>query len=143
MAMKPVKKSVKKKATKGKGKHLFKKGNCANPLGARAHNPMLRALRSISAKMLVEIVDDIITSPRYELERIFNDPETPAAKALIIRSVLDGIEAGSFEKLEQLLNRTIGPVSKKVDLSVGAAPGQVLEDKEKVKALLAELDNEY
>lgn len=137
MAKKSTKKPTKASSTKkvkkaskdyevGKGKPpkttQFKPGNNANPLGANAHDPVAKALRKITKETLNEVIELALNANTSELNRIYQDPETPALKKILCGVIADACKDKTLSSLERLLERLIGKVP--TDVTSGGKPLQ-------------------
>lgn len=86
----------------------FKPGNCANPKGAAAHNPQVKALRRLTEEQLIEIANVIVQGNVEQLRAISKDPNASVLKTWIASIAAKGIASGDIGILETLLTRLIG-----------------------------------
>ena len=121
----------------------FKTGNKANPKGAGAHNPALKALRRMTQADLADIGQLILESNLSELERIKDDPATSALRVMMCAIALKAARNGDSWAMEAILNRIIGKVQDKVQITgVDDGPIQTVSLTD-VKEIMKKLDDEY
>ncbi len=152
-----VKKKVIKKKSKAKTKPTssevgykkppkhtqFKKGNKANPKGYNA-SLETRILRQTTTATLAVMIQKGISLKENEVRDLLNSPETTAIEAIILGTILDAIKHRNYNKLEQLLERVIGKVPDKIDMtSKGESINISKEDHAKVAAVVKELEEKY
>lgn len=131
----------------GKGKppkHTqFKKGKSGNPGGVPA-DPAKRALRELTARSVKEAIEKTLTCTEAQVKALIDDPETTVGHKVILRAALNAAENGEYSRFNEILERAIGKVASKVDMNIGGASlNEKLENKEKVKAVLKEVENEF
>lgn len=98
-------------------KYQFKKGQSGNPEGARAHDPMKRALKKLTAAKLHDIFAIVFNSSKEELAKLAADPKLDLLTLWVVNSALKGNKDKSYHLLDSMLNRAIGPVTAKVELT--------------------------
>jgi hypothetical protein len=143
-----VKKNKPKRTDVGRGKppkeHQFKKGQVANPYGCIGKDPTKHALKNLTNASIKDAIEKTMTCTVKEIEALINDETTTAGHKIILRAVLDATEDGDYSKFDHILERAVGKVANKVDMTSGGLPlGQKLEDKQKVKALLKDIEDEF
>lgn len=145
---KPKKKIIQPKRdyVVGKGKppkHTqIKKGEVRNPKGINI-SPEKRALKELTVASLAEAIKKTMTCTEEEVTALLNDPSTTVGHKVILRAALQAAENGEFGKFDHILERAIGKTSIKVDMTSGGMPlGTKLEDKQKVKNILKEIEDE-
>jgi len=108
---------------KGKktGGRNFAFGNCANPLGAKAHDPVLKAVRRLTRAEIADIGTLLLDQNYTELERIAKDPNTPALRLLIIKVVSQAIVKGDSRAMQIILDAFAG--KQRISLEVTGAEG--------------------
>lgn len=112
----------------GKGKppkaHLFKSGAewRGNKEGARAHDPFKKALRAMSSQEVKEIITYLLDNDIASIRKIAKDKNQKALTSWFARVIEDALttkqgKSINLGPLNQLLDRAIGPVTSKVELS--------------------------
>lgn len=120
----------------------FKKGQVANPTGVNC-SPEKRALKELTTASVAEAIKKTLTCTEAEITALLNDPDTTVGHKVILRAALDAAHHGEYGKFDHILERAIGKVSVKVDMTSGGLPlGQQLQDKEKVKAAIKAVEDE-
>ena len=123
--------------------HRFQKGQVMNPNG-HCMSLEQRVLRATTNKTLAETIQKVITLVPKEVEKLLKAKETNALEAIILGSVLDAVKHRNYGKLEQLLERVIGKVSDKVDMTTnGQSINLASSDLAKIKTMVKEIENEY
>ncbi len=93
----------------------IKKGEIRNPLGGRAHNPVMKAFKSLTEAEMMEIGTLVLKGSLTELKAIKNNQEnTSVLKAMLAGVAIRTIEKGDPTALDVLLNRLIGKVRENV-----------------------------
>lgn len=95
----------------------WKKGQSGNPSGRRPDPPELRAIKNLTEEELVEIGSLVVKGNIDDLKRIKDDPNTTVLKAMIAAVAIKTIAKGDGQALEVLLNRLIGKVKDKVEVT--------------------------
>lgn len=95
----------------------IKKGEVRNPLGAGAHDPMLKAVRRLSAAQVAEIGALVITSNLEGLKKIAENPNSSALQVWMATIAIRGVKTGDAHRLDILLNRLVGRVKETIELS--------------------------
>lgn len=116
----------------------FKPGQVANPLGANAHNPLLKALRKLTVKTFQEVVELTLTSNLEGLQKIAKDPKSTSLQVGVATSMLRAIKNGDYSVIERIAERIIGKLPDRVIVdSLGQVNLKIEKDqiKEAVKAL--------
>lgn len=131
----------------GKGKppkeHQFKKGQSGNPLGPNV-NPEKRALRELTTRELKAAIEKTMTCTEEEVQALLDDPQTTVGHKVILRAALDASTNGDYSKFDHILERAIGKVANKVDLTTRVKDvGEEVKDKEAVRSAVKELENEF
>jgi hypothetical protein len=115
-----------KKTRVGKGnppvEYQFKKGNKANPLGAKAHNPEIRKLKTLTEQELVEVGSLVVKGSIKELQALSKDPNCTALTAMMAAVAARAINRGDHAALDVLLNRIVGKVKDRVEQSITVEP---------------------
>jgi len=93
----------------------FKKGQVANPLGGRAHNPETRALRGLTREQLADVLRLLLENNVDELQALADERATPIMKAAAAKAALRAYYSGDWSFLEGPLMRTLGAVKVEVE----------------------------
>ena len=103
----------------------FPKGVSGNPKG-RPPDALGKQMRQLTASDFAEIADLIVKGNLAQLQRIGKDPSSSALKVLISAIVIKAIQKGDMGALDTLLNRLVGKVKEKIEISgADGAPLQV------------------
>ena len=93
----------------------YQKGQSGNLKGRP--RDMLKAVKKLTKDELEDIASLVIKSTVEDLRKILKDPDTTAIRVMIVRVVIKIIEKGDMDSLDKLLNRMIGKVKDKVDVT--------------------------
>ena len=108
-----------------KGKHPnqlaalrpIKKGQVLNPNGARAHDPVKRAMRRFTNEYMKEIIELAVLGNLDGLQKIVKDKDAPAIQVGVARALFNAIKNGDWSTLNSIVERLIGKVPDRIDLS--------------------------
>ena len=95
----------------------FQKGQVANPLGGKAHDPVKRAIKALTSQ---QILDASLLLSQYtikELKQMLFDGELPAMQATLVTLLVDAHDKKEMGKTEFIMDRLIGPVATKTELT--------------------------
>lgn len=101
----------------------FKKGQSGNPTGANQFTKEMRAVRRLAAAEVAEIGTLIVSKNATKLKAILSDaknnPESKhsALKVWMAAIALKGITKGDPNAMDVLLNRVVGRVKEKIELT--------------------------
>lgn len=101
----------------------IKKGQVLNPEGARAHNPDMVRLKRLTNAEVAEIGTLIVLGNEQALSDIILDSEIDpkcqhsALKVWMARIALNGIRRGDGHALDKFLDRVVGKVREKIEIS--------------------------
>lgn len=119
MAKKQEKKDY--KIGKGKPPRGFKPGAewKGNRLGAGHpnHSPVNKRLKKITSNEVEDVITLILESSLEDLEALAKNKKAPALRSWIATAVVDAVKHKSIGTLERLLDRAIGPIGQKLELS--------------------------
>lgn len=121
----------------------IKKGEVRNPKG---HCIPLeqRILKATTNQTLAIMIQKVITLTPADIKKLHKGKDITALESIILGTILDAIQHRNYNKLEQLLERVIGKVPDKVDLtSKGESISISKEDHAKVAAVVKELNEAY
>jgi hypothetical protein len=121
----------------------IKKGEVRNPNGYKEPLEM-RMLKAVTNTTLATMIQKAITQKPDELKELLKHPDTNAIEAIILGTIIDAVQHRNYNKLEQLLERVIGKVPDKIDMtSKGESINISKEDHAKVAAVVKELNEAY
>lgn len=95
----------------------FKPGESGNPNGRPPTSPEVKALRKITTEALEEIGDLILSGNKPKLQDIAASLTEPAIRVIYAKAACNAMAKGDVTSLELILNRVVGKVKDKVDLS--------------------------
>ena len=87
-----------------------KKGEVRNPLGGASHNKALKGLRRFTNEYLKELIELAVMGNMQGLVNIIKDPDAPAIKVGIAKSLVQAITKGDWAVLERIVERIVGKV---------------------------------
>lgn len=101
-----------------KGKR-FKPGESGNPNGRPPTSPEVKALRKLTSEYIEEIGDLILMQDWAKLQEIANSQDVPPIQRIYAKALVMAERKGDTAALEQFLNRVVGKVREKLDMSAG------------------------
>lgn len=104
----------------------FKKGQVANPEGARAHDPEMRMLKRLTKEEMKEVGNLVLMGNVDSLKGIGKDPKSSALKTMLASVCVRVISKGDMQAFDILLNRLIGKVKDEVEHSGMVARPKVI-----------------
>lgn len=107
----------KHKITPKMEKNKWRKGQSGNPLGGQKHNPELKMIRNLTEQEVVEIGSLVVKGSIKELRAIAKDEDGSAIRCMIAAVAVKVMSKGDPQALEVLLNRLIGKVKEKVEVT--------------------------
>lgn len=111
----------KKRCTPPKTDHLkphqFKKGQVANPNGAGAHNPILRAIKKITQETYADILMVTMTGTGQDLEDIIKNPASSNFHKLVAKAFRTAIRDGDYSLAERFAERIIGKMPDNINVN--------------------------
>ena len=104
---------------KGKktGGRNFVKGVVTNPLGAGAHDPVLRAIRRLSRSQISEIGTLLLDNNHDSLKAIIDDKNTSVLKLMIASVANRVIAKGDHGALATILEQVAGKPKERIEHS--------------------------
>lgn len=101
------------------------RGQVPNPRGAAAHSPEKKAMRRLTQAQVAEVatmilngkIDDLIKIVGSQKDKIPPDPDASPLKIWFATVALKAISKGDMSSLDIFLNRTVGKVKDKIELS--------------------------
>ena len=98
----------------------FKKGQSGNPLGGKLANPEMRAIRNLTEAEMVNIGSLILKGSIKDLQAIAKDPNSTVLQAMMAAVAVKTMQKGDAQALDVLLNRLIGKVKERVEVTGNA-----------------------
>lgn len=120
----------------------FPAGNKANPKGGGALSPDIKKIRRLTTEEVHYVGSLVLSRDMETIDKIANDPKQPALRAWIAEIVASGHRGGNVNKFNALLDRLIGKVSDKVDITVKSphankSPEQIEQEIKELEELAA------
>jgi hypothetical protein len=96
--------------------YQFKPGNCANPLGAKAHNVIKRQFRKLTQEQLEEVMTLILSTDPADLQA--QAAKNPSVLKLWIANAASvGLKKGDTAPLVMMLDRILGKPKERVEIT--------------------------
>jgi hypothetical protein len=105
----------------------FQKGQVANPLGAAAHNPMVKAVRNLTKERVAEIIEEILTTDPADAHEMRGKAKT-VMEAWLMAGIQKAVRNGDLVPLNALLDRLIGKVKDQVENSGETTARVIIEN---------------
>jgi hypothetical protein len=86
----------------------YKKGETGNPLGAKLHNPVFKALKNIARKEFAEIIEVALTQPIQNLKRLADDDNLPAVQMGVVRALYRSAIKGEWNTFRDIVEQLVG-----------------------------------
>lgn len=119
--------------------YQFKPGQVANPLGINC-SPERRMLRTMTEQSLSEAIQSVFTATTQEIQELLNDPQTTVGHRIVLKAALKAESKGNFTKFNEILERVIGKVPFKTDVtSKGEAINKAILTNEDRSQIMAEM----
>ena len=96
----------------------FKKGQSGNPEGSRLHNPELRAIKRLTNDELIDVCSFMIKGNLDELKTMLDNPKETVLRLMLASVAYKTIVSGDIKGLELFLDRIIGKVKEKTEVTV-------------------------
>lgn len=97
--------------------YLFKKGQSGNPSGRPKLPEDVVEGRKLNKIEVARIFNRLINMPATELKDVLTNPDTKAMELIVGKIIAEGIKHGDAARLNFILDRMIGKVVDKVELS--------------------------
>jgi len=106
---------------------------------------MVQASKVVSIETLARIIQLTVMSDISALKAIVDNPSSPALEVALATSIIIGIKKGDWPTIERILTWVLGKVPDQVHIKQTTnLTGQIsIVDKDKLKAAIDELENEY
>lgn len=98
-------------------KGTFKPGQSGNPNGRPKLTEEQKAVRKITNESLEDIADLILNHDKPALISLANSLTEPAIRVIYAKAAVNAMTKGDVGTLETILNRLVGPVKAKLQLS--------------------------
>ncbi len=132
-----------KHSTKHLKPHQFKKGApSANPHGARLHNPVTKALKSLTIETYRECIEKVCTGNIAALQDMIKDPSVSALQVGIATAFVKALQAGDYATIERIAERIVGKIPDELNVHSKNLTLHSEIDPEKIKAALAKLESD-
>lgn len=105
----------------------FQKGQVANPLGAAAHNPVVKAVRNLTKERVAEIIEEILTTDPADAHEMKGKAKT-VMEAWLMAGIQKAVRNGDLAPLNALLDRLIGKVKDQVENSGETTARVIIEN---------------
>lgn len=96
----------------------FQPGKSGNPGGKVKIPDDIKEARKLNQNELDRTVNRLIYLSRQELRGLIENPETPMFEIMVASIIAQGAQKGDQMRLEFILNRIIGKVQDKLEVSV-------------------------
>jgi hypothetical protein len=100
-----------------RNKGTFKPGNKMNPKGRGASIPILKLFRESTTAQIAEIYRELMTYTEPQLNALCQDDSTPILHKNIAQVLLRDNKNKEMDYSERVLNRIIGPVPARQEVS--------------------------
>ena len=131
--------------TKHLKKHQFKKGQVANPLGGKAHNPVMKALRNIGRPQFVEIIEIALLQNKEKLQAYMETHELSLIQEGVCECLLDAITHKKWEVFKDIIEQLIGkaPTVINVNNNLKGSVDHVIIPPDVLRAAMKKLDEDF
>lgn len=103
-------------------KDRFRKGVSGNLEGGRKHNPEIKAIKRLTEAEMIEVGSLVLKGNIRELQLVLKDPTSSVLKCMMAGVAIKTIQKGDPHALDVLLNRLIGKVKERVEVTGIDAP---------------------
>lgn len=94
-----------------KGPHRYQKGNPGGPGRPKLVDPRVSDYsRNLTKAAVISALSEMLDCGEEDLDKILADKKVPALKKAMASVISACIKGGDYQRLEMLLNRTIGKV---------------------------------
>lgn len=98
-------------------KTQFKKGQVANPHGARVHDVHKRKLKKLTIETYREVIELVLTGNIEAMQGMIKDPATPAIQVGVATAFLKAIRNGDYEVIEKIAERIVGKIPDELNVN--------------------------
>ena len=99
------------------GGRNIEKGQVLNPIGGNAHNPEVRMVRKLTNEQVIELSTIILEGNPQKLRDVMNDKSSTVLQVAIASALNKAIIRGDMAAVNALLDRILGKVKDRVDIS--------------------------
>lgn len=122
--------------------HQFKKG-VINNRGITV-SKVKRALKTLTEEELGNAIKMVFTSTEKECKQLLKDPATTLGHKVILRAAIDAAHHGNYSKFNEILERVIGKVPNKTDVTTkGESLNVTSDDKVKIAEMVRQAQNDF
>jgi hypothetical protein len=114
-----------------------KVGQVLNPRGAGAHDPIVKRIRKLSQEELHEVGSMLLHRKFTDIEKLAENEDANGLKRVLASVILSAERGGNMAKFNALLDRLIGKVSDRVDITVKSPHAN--KSREQIEAEIKEL----
>lgn len=104
-----------------------KKASEAGKKSKKANKGLMDA-RKLTSQRFESIVYKYAESDLTQLKQAMQNPTTPAIELVVIKLLVKGIEQGDYQRINFLLDRTIGKVKESLNLNVTGSTHKSIVD---------------
>lgn len=105
----------------------FQKGQVANPLGAAAHNPVVKAAKKLTAETVARMIEVIANQPSDEMEAL-KGLKLSFLEEFLLHGLIQARKKGDLDTLLKVLERVVGKVKEQVDHSGETTTRVIIEN---------------
>lgn len=144
---------AKTKSLQGRGKaknslanlKKWEPGQSGNPLGARAHNPAVKAFKSAGRETYQKILEIVLYGDEGDLEKLIADPKASVLEKITAKAFQDALNKNNFSLVERIAEQIFGKQAETVNIGrSGPFSAEVQErDVEETAAALKRIKDKY
>jgi flagellar biosynthesis component FlhA len=105
----------------------FQKGQVANPLGAGAHNPVVKAAKKLTAETVARMIEVIANHPSDEMDSL-KSMKLSFLEEFLLTGLIQARKKGDLDTLLKVLERVVGKVKEQVDHSGETTTRVIIEN---------------
>ena len=98
----------------------FKKGEVHNPIGARAHSPVKRAIKHFMNHDLQDIVHIACTGKLVDLKNIAEDENASSIERGVAACMYDAIVKKDWDKLRSIISEIVGKQPELINIKTAS-----------------------
>jgi hypothetical protein len=95
----------------------FKPGNNANPKGRGASIPILKVFKEYTTKTVAEMYMELMELTIPQLQALVDSDTTPALRKVVAQVLIRDMNTREMDYSERVLNRIIGPIPARQEVS--------------------------
>lgn len=77
----------------------------------------IKEARKLTRERFEEILYKYFDSSKKEIDDAYASPETPAIDLIVLKILIESIKYGDHANFNMILDRVVGPMSKKIDMT--------------------------